>query len=202
MPSLCNISLTFNSQNLPSSDAYPTSTHTYRLFIFLKSRYFFNTSSRYFCNESGALYRALISRQQIYLRLNSLVASLRIPQKSKVQSTLDLLVAGTGFEPVTFGLWARRAARLLHPASASTLVPSRGETIASLGLKCQQDSGYFTVGVAMIYWVNQKVAMQSIPCKLELSLHEHAHVLEVCFSVHARGRGIVRDCHTDPVSMP
>ena len=25
-------------------------------------------------------------------------------------------VAGTGFEPVTFGLWARRASRLLHPA--------------------------------------------------------------------------------------
>ena len=26
------------------------------------------------------------------------------------------LVAETGFEPVTFGLWARRATRLLHPA--------------------------------------------------------------------------------------
>ncbi len=26
------------------------------------------------------------------------------------------LVAGTGFEPVTFGLWARRATKLLHPA--------------------------------------------------------------------------------------
>ena len=25
-------------------------------------------------------------------------------------------VAGTGFEPMTFGLWARRASRLLHPA--------------------------------------------------------------------------------------
>ena len=27
------------------------------------------------------------------------------------------MVAGAGFEPTTFGLWARRAARLLHPAS-------------------------------------------------------------------------------------
>ena len=26
------------------------------------------------------------------------------------------LVAGTGFEPATFGLWAQRATRLLHPA--------------------------------------------------------------------------------------
>ena len=25
-------------------------------------------------------------------------------------------IAGTGFEPMTFGLWARRATRLLHPA--------------------------------------------------------------------------------------
>ena len=29
-----------------------------------------------------------------------------------------ILVAGIGFEPMTFGLWARRASRLLHPASA------------------------------------------------------------------------------------
>ena len=27
------------------------------------------------------------------------------------------MVAGAGFEPTTFGLWARRATRLLHPAS-------------------------------------------------------------------------------------
>ena len=27
------------------------------------------------------------------------------------------LVAGAGFEPTTFGLWARRATKLLHPAS-------------------------------------------------------------------------------------
>ncbi len=27
------------------------------------------------------------------------------------------LVAGTGFEPVTFGLWARRATWLLYPAT-------------------------------------------------------------------------------------
>ncbi len=26
------------------------------------------------------------------------------------------VVAGAGFEPTTFGLWARRATKLLHPA--------------------------------------------------------------------------------------
>ena len=26
------------------------------------------------------------------------------------------MVAGAGFEPTTFGLWARRATKLLHPA--------------------------------------------------------------------------------------
>ena len=30
--------------------------------------------------------------------------------------TLKVWVAGAGFEPTTFGLWARRASRLLHPA--------------------------------------------------------------------------------------
>ena len=31
-------------------------------------------------------------------------------------SYLGIQVAGIGFEPMTFGLWARRASRLLHPA--------------------------------------------------------------------------------------
>ena len=31
-------------------------------------------------------------------------------------SYLGIWVAGAGFEPTTFGLWARRASRLLHPA--------------------------------------------------------------------------------------
>ena len=30
--------------------------------------------------------------------------------------TTEPMVAGVGFEPTTFGLWARRASRLLHPA--------------------------------------------------------------------------------------
>ena len=33
------------------------------------------------------------------------------------------LVAGIGFEPMTFGLWARRAARLLHPAPETSILP-------------------------------------------------------------------------------
>ena len=34
---------------------------------------------------------------------------------------LNQMVAGAGFEPTTFGLWARRATRLLHPASTTSL---------------------------------------------------------------------------------
>ena len=34
-------------------------------------------------------------------------------------------IAGTGFEPMTFGLWARRASRLLHPAILIFKIKSR-----------------------------------------------------------------------------
>ena len=35
------------------------------------------------------------------------------------------MVAGAGFEPTTFGLWARRATRLLHPAILFNFLLSR-----------------------------------------------------------------------------
>ena len=44
---------------------------------------------------------------------------LETPHSNK-EYTRDL-VAGAGFEPTTFGLWARRAARLLHPAISSAV---------------------------------------------------------------------------------
>ena len=37
-------------------------------------------------------------------------------EKDLRYSLKSFLVAGAGFEPTTFGLWARRATRLLHPA--------------------------------------------------------------------------------------
>ena len=36
--------------------------------------------------------------------------------------TLNVQIAGAGFEPTTFGLWARRASRLLHPAIFSYVI--------------------------------------------------------------------------------
>ena len=42
-------------------------------------------------------------------------------------------VAGTGFEPVTFGLWARRASELLYPASSITIVFIYDEDYSSNG---------------------------------------------------------------------
>ena len=48
-------------------------------------------------------------------------------------SNVSVRIAGAGFEPATSGLWARRAARLLYPASiparhryAPVLIPVRG----------------------------------------------------------------------------
>ena len=64
----------------------------------------------------------------------------------------SILVAGTGFEPVTFGLWARRAAKLLHPAIDTTniwnislnsaSVTPRDAIIAVIFLACQTISSY------------------------------------------------------------
>ena len=42
--------------------------------------------------------------------------SAALPTELSGQKIFTILVAGTGFEPMTFGLWARRASRLLHPA--------------------------------------------------------------------------------------
>ncbi len=38
-------------------------------------------------------------------------------------------IAGAGFEPTTFGLWARRATRLLHPAIILCLVSLPKENV-------------------------------------------------------------------------
>lgn len=41
-------------------------------------------------------------------------------------------IAGAGFEPATFGLWARRATELLHPAII----------LFSLGTRPKEDEGF------------------------------------------------------------
>ena len=43
-------------------------------------------------------------------------------QLSYLGTSYSRRVAGAGFEPTTFGLWARRASRLLHPALIFTLL--------------------------------------------------------------------------------
>ena len=50
------------------------------------------------------------------------------------------LVAGAGFEPTTFGLWARRATRLLHPAILIVVLGSTKwmEEDSNLRRRCQQ----------------------------------------------------------------
>ena len=53
----------------------------------------------------------------------------RLP--AKTLRALILLVAGKGFEPMTFGLWARRATRLLHPATTFFNIDQRGFRVKS-----------------------------------------------------------------------
>ncbi len=49
----------------------------------------------------------------------------------------NLLVAGVGFEPTTFRLWAWRATGLLHPASKKNAVAERlGSDLLSHTLRC------------------------------------------------------------------
>ena len=51
-------------------------------------------------------------------------------QGGVITTTLRDHIAGIGFEPMTFGLWARRATRLLHPAMIKEDVgfePTRGQ---------------------------------------------------------------------------
>ena len=57
-----------------------------------------------------------------------------------------LLVAGVGFEPTTFGLWAQRATRLLYPASIKIgsechLVAGVGFEPTTFGLWAQRATG-------------------------------------------------------------
>ena len=76
----------------------------------------------------------------------------RLPAKTLRASIY--LVAGKGFEPMTFGLWARRATRLLHPATTGENIDQKGFWVKSkigtdhglpvnkshfLGQTCSQD---------------------------------------------------------------
>ena len=51
------------------------------------------------CNSGGASHFDVNTKNRLNLK-----------------NSTCLVVAGAGFEPTTFGLWARRATRLLHPA--------------------------------------------------------------------------------------
>ena len=54
---------------------------------------------------------------EISLNGTAMVRIIPFSKTSKIHNPLLLLVAGEGFEPSTFGLWARRATWLLHPAT-------------------------------------------------------------------------------------
>ena len=61
-----------------------------------------------------------VLQQETLNRIDRICLQARKAKKKDLQQLsrkpLNLLVAGAGFEPATFGLWARRATELLHPA--------------------------------------------------------------------------------------
>ena len=72
-------------------------------------------------------------------------------------------IAGTGFEPMTFGLWARRASRLLHPAIYSIFNKtewaevdsnhrSNLQQIYSLSPLATRESAHFTIYYCVSRW--------------------------------------------------
>ena len=118
--------------------ASPWSTYTFRLSKFLKSVDFpvqpviklvqFNhrpdhpksPSSNFERNHFRGIHSN--ASQIISLFFQRFYNSPIKPKPPRLRSLQ--LVAGEGFEPSTFGLWARRAARLLHPAPAASFRPN------------------------------------------------------------------------------
>ena len=83
-------------------------------------------------------------------------------------------VAGTGFEPMTFGLWARRASRLLHPAIWSYCLSANGwrwirttEAICSRFTVCP----LWPLGNPSIWYCYHKpmIGLEPITCWLQIS---------------------------------
>ena len=64
-------------------------------------------------------------------------------------NTSSEMVAGAGFEPTTFGLWARRATRLLHPALFCFHTEKTPSTnlLSSINLKNQVNINILTVDI-------------------------------------------------------
>ena len=105
--------------NNPPQRPYPTSAHTYRLLIFKEQVVNgFEASERFRAISAARYYRLTIKLAQPLITLDfqpwmsrmptALINSQQNPDEKKTckncKSLICSLVAGTGFEPVTFGL--------------------------------------------------------------------------------------------------
>ena len=96
-------------------------------------------------------------------------------------------VAGIGFEPMTFGLWARRASRLLHPAIIINLLKrewaevdsnhrSNLQQIYSLSPLATRESAHlkrsiwnWLILILKINWEKPMIGLEPITCWLQIS---------------------------------
>ena len=103
----------------------------------------------------------------------------------------NVWVAGAGFEPTTFGLWARRATRLLHPAMISHYSTfflnmqwaevdsnhrSKLQQIYSLSPLATRESAHlkrsiwnWLILILKINWEKPMIGLEPITCWLQIS---------------------------------
>ena len=113
--------------------------------------------------------------------------SAALPTELSGQKIFTILVAGTGFEPMTFGLWARRASRLLHPAIIINLLKrewaevdsnhrSKLQQIYSLSPLATRESAHlkrsiwnWLILILKINWEKPMIGLEPITCWLQIS---------------------------------
>ena len=72
-----------------------------------------------------------------------------------LKGDLIKMVAGAGFEPTTFGLWARRATRLLHPASNGSVLIITLFSVFARNYKKKSEFMYFCRFFIRKHWYSR-----------------------------------------------
>ena len=100
------------------------------------------------------------------------------------------LVAGEGFEPSTFGLWARRATRLLHPATKRKI-----EEYLISGARDRVRTGDPQLGRLMLYQLSYSRLISSIILDAKPAFCQYNYFRVVYFVIKIMGAARLRKNH-------